>query len=161
MAFPFWTSRADTPSIAVPAIGLELAVRLPPSQSGGALTIIETINAPGFGPPRHRHTETEIFRVLEGRYLYEVGGKRFFAETGDLVTVPGGAIHGFVNVGDRPASQLVMILPGLNAERFFTELGEVMRNGMPDRERLDAFGQTWHMEFMGPPLRVSDGPTPA
>ena len=29
------------------------------------------MNAPGKGPPRHRHHEAEIFRVIEGRYLYD------------------------------------------------------------------------------------------
>jgi hypothetical protein len=30
---------------------------------------MEQVNAPGFGPPLHRHNEAEIFRVLEGVYL--------------------------------------------------------------------------------------------
>jgi len=44
----------------IPAMGLELAVKLPPEASGGALTVLETVNAPGFGPPLHRHGETEV-----------------------------------------------------------------------------------------------------
>jgi quercetin dioxygenase-like cupin family protein len=63
--------------VKIPAIGLELAVRLPHDASGGALTVFETVNAPGFGLPLHRHTEAEVFRVMEGEYLYEVDGKRF------------------------------------------------------------------------------------
>lgn len=113
------------------------------------MTVIETVNAPGFGPPRHRHPQTEIFRVMEGRYLYEVDGRRFFANARDLVTVRGGAVHGFVNVADRPARQLIMILPGLDAERFFTELGEIMQHGVPDRAWLNEFGRRWNIEFPG------------
>ena len=41
---------ADTP-IAIPAIGLDLYVRMAAAASGGAFSIIETINAPGKGPP--------------------------------------------------------------------------------------------------------------
>ena len=40
-------------------------------------------------PPRHRHPEAEIFFVIEGRYLYEVDGRRFYAETGDVRIRPG------------------------------------------------------------------------
>ena len=80
-AFEFWRSCGAAP-ISIPAIGLDLFVRLPPAASGGALTVIETVNAPGFGPPRHRHPEAEVFRVLEGQYLYEVDGQRFRAEAG-------------------------------------------------------------------------------
>ncbi|TCR62543.1 quercetin dioxygenase-like cupin family protein [Bosea sp. BK604] len=159
MAFSFWRSRGDEPPILVPAIGLELSVRLPPTTNRGAMTVIETVNAPGYGPPRHRHPETELFRVMEGRYLYEIDGRRFFADAGDLVSVPGGASHGFVNVTDRPARQLIMILPGLDAERFFTELGEIMQHGVPDRARLNEFGRRWNMEFLGPPVNAGDGPT--
>jgi quercetin dioxygenase-like cupin family protein len=156
MAFSFWCSRGAEAPISIPAIGLELFVRLPPESSDGTMTVIETINAPGFGPPRHRHNEVEVFRVLEGRYLYEVEGKRFYADVGDLVSVPGGAEHGFVNVTSRPARQLIMILPGLDAARFFTDLAGVMKNGIPDQQALNDFGRHWKVEFLGPPLKLSD-----
>ena len=115
----------------MPAIGLELRVRLPPGASAGELAIIETVNQPGFGPPLHRHRETEVFHVTSGRYLFEVEGQRFHAESGDVVSVPGGAAHGFVNVTDAPASQFILILPGLDAAAFFTELGEAMAEVSP------------------------------
>jgi quercetin dioxygenase-like cupin family protein len=149
---------ADTP-IAIPAIGLDLIVRMPPAASGGAFSIIETINAPGKGPPRHRHREAEIFRDLEGRYLYEMDGRPFYAETGDVISIPGGAEHGFANVTDKPARQHILIVPALDASAFFTELAEVMRNSAPDRTALDRFGAKWQVEFLGPPLTLADRPT--
>jgi quercetin dioxygenase-like cupin family protein len=156
MKFSFWKSSGGEIPIQIPAIGLDLIVRLPPSTNLNFMTVIETINAPGFGPPRHRHSETEIFRVLEGRYLYEVDGRRFYAEAGDLVSVPGNAAHAFVNVTDRPARQLIMILPGLDAEQFFTELGGIMRDGLPERKALNEFGRKWNVDFLGPPLQISE-----
>jgi quercetin dioxygenase-like cupin family protein len=107
MSISFVHSKGADAPITIPAIGLDLFVRMTPAASGGAFSIIETINAPGKGPPRHRHREAEIFRVLEGRYLYEMDGRRFFAETGDVVSIPGGSEHGFVNVTDRPARQYI------------------------------------------------------
>ena len=108
MEFSFFHTRfasaTDTlPSLAIPEIGLKLTVRMEPGQSNGAMSIIETGNAPGYGPPLHRHPETEIFRVLQGRYLYEIDGRRFYAETGDIVTIPGGSAHAFRNDSDKPA----------------------------------------------------------
>ncbi|MDM0032335.1 hypothetical protein QTI33_09370 [Variovorax sp. J22P271] len=38
------------------------------------------------------------------------------------------------------------------AAAFFTGLGEVMRDGIPQPAVLDAFGQRWGVEFLGPPL---------
>jgi quercetin dioxygenase-like cupin family protein len=141
-----------TPALLVPALGLSLKVMLAPSSSGGELTVFETVNAPGFGPPLHRHTETEVFRVLEGRYVYEVNGQYYTATEGDVMSVPGGVPHRFVNVGDRPARQLVMMLPGLDAAAFFNGLAEVLRNGPVPREVLNAFGEPWRCEFLGGPL---------
>lgn len=151
----FHSAGADVP-ISIPAIGLDLLVRLPGSATEGAFSIIETINAPGKGPPRHRHSEAEIFRVLEGRYLYEMDGRRFYAETGDLVSIPGGAEHGFVNVTDKPARQYIVITPALDAVAFFTRLAGVMKDGVPDRAVLNAFGRKWQVDFLGPPLRLTD-----
>lgn len=151
--FEFWRSAPENaPRVTVPAIGLDLALMLPPGVSQDVLTIIETTNAAGFGPPVHRHHETEIFRVLEGRYLFEVDGHRFHASEGELVSVPGGAVHGFVNVTKQPARQLVIILPGIDAMNFFTGLGRIMANGVAEKSALDAFGAQWGVEFLGPPL---------
>lgn len=56
----FHSKGADLP-IAILAIGLDLIVHMAPTASGGAFSIIETINALGKGPPRHKHAEAEIF----------------------------------------------------------------------------------------------------
>lgn len=152
-----YSSGAERP-ISIPAIGLDLFVRLPPAIGGGAFCFIETVNAPGKGPPLHRHREAEVFRVLEGRYLYEVDGRRFFAEAGDVVSIPGGAAHGFVNVTAAPARQYIMIAPALDAARFFTEMAALMQGGVPERAALNAFGQSWGVEFLGPPLDPRDQP---
>ena len=153
MPFSFHHSRHDEAPILIPAIGLELRVCLPGTASGDAMSVIETINTPGFGPPLHRHRETEVFRVLSGRYLYAIDGKRLIAEEGDVVSVPGGAAHAFINIADQPARQMVMILPAFDAAAFFTQLGGLMKNGVPPREALNRFGAAWGMEFLGPPLR--------
>jgi quercetin dioxygenase-like cupin family protein len=109
------------------------------------LTSIETTNAPGFGPPLHRHRETEIFYVLDGCYLFRVDDKRITAHIGDVVIAPGGAAHAFVNITDKPARQFMQILPGLDAMAFFLGLGEVMRDGTLDRNALSAFGKAWQV----------------
>jgi quercetin dioxygenase-like cupin family protein len=154
MAIHFLHSTRQEAPVPVPQIGLEVLVRVPPEATGGVLTCIETTNAPGFGPPLHRHRETEIFYVLEGRYLFEIDGERLTADAGDVVTAPGGAAHAFVNLTDRPARQLIQILPGLDAAAFFRGLGDAMRDGKPDQDALNAFGDRWRVEFLGPPLRA-------
>jgi quercetin dioxygenase-like cupin family protein len=155
MAFEFFQSQSGSESLVkIPAIGLELAVRLPHDVSGGELTVLETVNAPGFGPPLHRHTEAEVFRVMEGEYLYEVDGKRFRAAVGDVVSVPGGVAHTFTNLSATPSRQLVLMLPAMDAMKFFVGLGEIMAAGRPEQAVLNAYGAAWGVEFLGPPIKA-------
>ncbi len=145
----FHSQPSNQPVCDVPSLGLTITVVLPPEPADGTMTVFETKNLPGFGPPLHRHREMEVFRVLEGRYLYEVDGKRSYCDTGDVVCVPGGVAHRFVNVSDQPARQLVMMLPGLDSAKFFTELEQALVH-----KTLDAFGARWGVDFLGPPLKV-------
>ena len=155
MPFQFYMQRvAEGKPLHIPEMGLELRVTLPSDASGDVMTILETVNAPGFGPPLHRHVETEVFRVIEGRYLYEVDGERFEAGEGDTVSVPGGAAHAFVNIADTPSRQLVMMIPGMDAWGFFDGLGKVFAQGRPTRDVLNAYGAPWHMEFLGGPIHA-------
>src|SRR5215475_7130223 len=126
MAFQFFQSpAAEANPLKIPALGLDLTVRVPPNMTGGELTWLETVNAPGFGPPLHRHRETEIFRVLEGCYRFQVDNNQFEARAGDVVSVPGGAAHAFVNITDEPARQLVLVLPPMHARKCFAGLIEM------------------------------------
>ena len=50
MSISFVHSKGADAPITIPAIGLDLMVRTAPAASGGAFSIIETINAPGKAP---------------------------------------------------------------------------------------------------------------
>jgi quercetin dioxygenase-like cupin family protein len=143
-------------AIVIPAIGLNLQVRVAPAATGKRATLIETTDAPGYGPPMHRHQrETEVFHILKGRYLFEVDGKQSVAEAGVTVVAEAGSTHRFINMDDEPSRMLVLIMPGLDAAAFFTELGNVMKNGIPGPGTLRKFGDKWGVEFLGPPLTRS------
>jgi len=156
MAFhPFHSYPDDPNTLRIPGLGLELTVRLPPEASDQDISIIETTNAPGFGPPLHRHPETEIFRVLSGRYLYKIGDSTIEVGEGEVVSVPGGTPHAFVNITDKPAHQYIAILPAMDARAFFSQLADLFAaKGHPTMDDLNAFGKPWQVEFLGPPLRV-------
>jgi mannose-6-phosphate isomerase-like protein (cupin superfamily) len=151
---PFHSIPENAKSVRIPELGLDLSVRLPPGILSGMLTVFETVNAVSFGPPLHRHSEAEVFRVIEGSYLFEVDSSRFHAKAGDVVCVPGGAAHAFLNTSNAPSRQMVMMLPGMDAERFFLELAAIMASPSHDRAALNAFGAPWTVEFLGPPLTL-------
>ncbi|SAK99710.1 Cupin domain protein [Caballeronia fortuita] len=142
-------------AIRIPAIGLDLKVFIEPSATEGRATLIETHDAPGFGPPMHRHgNETEVFHVLQGRYLFEVDGERRIVSAGETLTALAGTKHRFVNIDDETSPMLVLISPGFDAASFFGQLRDVMTDGVPDPATLARFGAKWDIEFLGPPLKA-------
>lgn len=61
------------------------------------LTLVMGETAPGKGIPLHRHTYEELFIVHGGRGTYTVGEAVVEAGAGDVVLVPSGVPHCFVN----------------------------------------------------------------
>jgi mannose-6-phosphate isomerase-like protein (cupin superfamily) len=53
----------------------------------------------GSGPAPHTHEYAEIFVLEQGMARFQVGVETIDAEAGDIVIVPAGAAHTFVNTG--------------------------------------------------------------
>ncbi|WP_158940391.1 cupin domain-containing protein [Burkholderia sp. S171] len=142
-------------TIDIPAIGVNVQVRIAAAATGNKATLIETSDEPGYGPPMHRHErETEIFHVLTGQYLFEVDGERTIASAGETVVGHAGSTHRFTNIDKETSRMLVLITPGLDAAAFFNQLRSVMANGEPQPDALRNFGAKWGVEFLGPPLKA-------
>ena len=81
------------------------------TRDGGALRYLEGARyglrtsifraqvVPGSGPDPHTHPYDEIFVIEQGQGRFQVGSTFIDAEGGDIVIVPAGAAHGFVNTG--------------------------------------------------------------
>jgi quercetin dioxygenase-like cupin family protein len=72
------------------------------SDHGLSFSVYDADVVPGGGARRHRHPHAEVFVMHGGRARFEVDGTMFDAAPGDIVLVPAGAWHGFVNTGDGP-----------------------------------------------------------
>ncbi len=72
---------------------------------------------PGNGPKLHKHPYEEVFVVPEGTATFTVGDEVVEASGGQIVVVPAGAPHKFVNSGARRLRQ-IDINP---SEQFITE----------------------------------------
>lgn len=149
----------EEPLFRVPAFGLTVRVRLGLGADRQLPTVVETSHADGGGPPMYRRAESEVYEILTGRYLFEVNGERFIARRGDLVSVPGGATRGFVNVTGTPARQQVYIQPAFDAQAFFAQLSHACRPGAPAME-LEEFGRRWGIDYLAPRLRPHDAEVP-
>jgi quercetin dioxygenase-like cupin family protein len=56
--------------------------------------------SPGGGPGLHHHPYEETFIVQEGHVTFTADGETIEAGAGQIVVVPAGAAHSFVNSGD-------------------------------------------------------------
>ena len=61
--------------------------------------------APGQGPPLHRHPYEEVFVVSEGQATYTIGETTVEVRAGQIVLVPAGMPHKFINSGEGPLRQ--------------------------------------------------------
>jgi quercetin dioxygenase-like cupin family protein len=118
-------------------------------QTGGLLTVLENVVAPGDGPPLHVHRdEDESWVILDGAFRFLLGDEIVSAPAGSFVFVPRGTPHCFQNVSEEPARILVLFTPS-GMERFFEEFA-VLPSFDPDAFRR--IGREVGMEVLGPPL---------
>lgn len=81
------------------------------------------------GAPLHFHRElTEMFYVAGGDVLLTLGTERRVAGPGTFMMVPPHTPHSFANPAADPATLLVMFTPDGGRERYFRELGELLRS---------------------------------
>jgi quercetin dioxygenase-like cupin family protein len=130
-------------------------IRADTNHTNGSLTVLEFVIAPKQGPALHTHVrEDELWYVLDGDFRFRAGGELFRVAKGGMAFGPRGAPHCFQNVGDTPGRLLVVTTPS-GLERFFEEWAGAVP-GPADPELLAAIGHANGVEFVGPPLGVSD-----
>ena len=123
--------------------------------TNGSMTVLELLSRPKDGPPLHTHLrEDELWWVVDGEYRFKVGDAVFRLSQGGLAFGPRGTPHAFQNVGDTLGRLLVISTPS-GLERFFEQFAELPA-GPVDRDRLATVGHANWIEFVGPPLAVSD-----
>ena len=67
---------------------------------GSPISCFLVHNQPGQGPGLHHHPYEETFVVQEGDATFTVDGETIEAGPGQMVVVPAGGVHRFVNSGD-------------------------------------------------------------
>ena len=90
--------------------------------------------------------EDELFYVLEGEHVFEVGDEEFHAGPGGLVFAPRGVPHSQRRLVPGEGRLLILTAPG-GLEGFFRELAEAQRAGTLGPEAYasasEKHGITW------------------
>ena len=86
--------------------GFAVEVKADGPQTGGVVSVLETEEPPGFGPPLHVHHDcAEAFYVLDGEYVMSLDDQEVVCPPGSFVCVPQGVRHGF-RTGDTAGRKL-------------------------------------------------------
>jgi len=130
--------------------GFAVTVKADEESTGGVVSVLETREPPGFGPPPHVHHDcAEAFFVLEGEYVMQLGDEEVVCGPGSFVFVPRGVRHGF-RTGAAAGRKLNFYFPA-SMVGYFDELAAALRReGVSDDELAQIAGRH-AMEIVGPP----------
>ena len=129
------------------------------AETAGAMFVIEQANAKKGGPNRHlHHGQDELFYVMEGEYVVEVGSDRFRLKAGDCVLGPREVPHAWAFVGESTGRLLLSYSPAGKMEQFFNDREKLgIKQGAysstpQQKEAMRNCGMGW----TGPPLTIED-----
>jgi quercetin dioxygenase-like cupin family protein len=137
---------------AVEWLGVHYKTILKPEESGGAMSVVDSVSPPNSGPPRHIHHDAdETFVILTGDAVFWLEGEEFTRGPGQTMFVPRGKQHTFRIVSDSPARHLVILTPG-GFEGFFFEMAAKYYRIPEDMPAIAECAARYQLSFTGPPL---------
>ncbi len=120
--------------------------------TNGMLAIFEYVGKEKIGPPLHVHSQQdEIFYILEGEYLFQVGEDKMMVRAGDTVFGPRNVPHTWIQHSDK-GKMVYFVQPAGTMEEFFAELGQL--KGPPTETQVQKIHQAHGMTVLGPPLSL-------
>ena len=138
----------------VNVLGKLMLIRIHGRDTGGVVSVVETHDAPGDGPPPHiHHREDETFQVLEGEYEFMVAGKTIPAKPGTTLFAPRGIPHTYRYVGKMPGRLMCVITPA-GCEGFFEEIGALSPQQQQDIPRVMEIAKKFGLEILPPRQKV-------
>ena len=124
---------------------VEILIKVSGDTTGGAYTVFEE-DQPVDTPLHVHEREDELFYVLEGEHVFQVGEEEHRAGPGDLVFAPRGIPHSQRRVKPREGRTLVLTSPG-GLEDFFRVLAQADAAGTLGPEAYatasERYGITW------------------
>lgn len=135
----------------VNVLGIPIHIRISALETNGVLSVVESHDVPGGGPPPHIHQrEDETFQVLAGEYEFMVGGKTVNAGPGATLFAPRGVPHTYRYVGTGTGKLMVVLTPG-GFERFFQEIGAMTPEQQQNIPQVLTIAQKYGLEILPPP----------
>jgi len=118
---------------------IEIRFLLEAARTAGTLTMFEfVVPAQARVPIAHSHEAfDETIYGLSGVLTWTLDDQQVRVGPGDVLFIPRGHVHHFVNLDTQDARQLSAITPGLLGPEYFHEIAEVVNaGGPPNIERI-------------------------
>ncbi|NBB30043.1 cupin domain-containing protein [Cellulophaga sp. BC115SP] len=126
-------------------------IKVSSKDTSGQLTVFEYIGREKGGPPLHIHpNQDEIFFIVEGEYLFQVGKEQYRLKAGDTIFLPRNIPHAFAQTSSA-GKLFFMFQPSGKMEDFFRALGALKTQPTPE-EGARIFA-AHDMQVVGPPLQ--------
>ncbi|SFC71630.1 Cupin domain-containing protein [Spirosoma endophyticum] len=130
-----------------------LDVKISGSDTAGDLAIFEqTSLSPGKGTPLHVHPDQdEVFYVLDGKYVFQVGDEKYELNVGESIFLPRKVPHAWTQVADK-GKMMVILQPAGKLENFFVTMAALDHE--PSKEEVAKIFGANQMQVVGPPLKL-------
>lgn len=126
-------------------------IKVSQKDTNGDLTVFEYIGNEKGGPPLHVHPhQDEIFFVVQGEYLFQVGEDKHNLKAGDTIFLPRTVPHAFAQITDN-GKMFFLFQPSGKMEDFFRTLGNL--TSAPTPEQGAKIFADHDMKVVGPPLQ--------
>jgi mannose-6-phosphate isomerase-like protein (cupin superfamily) len=146
----------DLGSGSVEWLGTHYRTTLTTAETGGAISVTDSVSPPETGPPRHVHHDAdETFVILTGDAEFWLAGERFIRGPGETVFIPRGTEHTFRIVSETPSRHLVIMTPG-GFEAFFVEMAAGQFQIPHDMPAIAESAAHHNLSFTGPPLSADE-----
>jgi quercetin dioxygenase-like cupin family protein len=127
-------------------------LKISSKDTAGNVSVFEYVGKEKVGPPLHIHyVQDEIFYVVEGEYLFQVGNEKMTAKVGDTIFGPRNVPHTWIQLSET-GKLVYLVQPSGTMEQFFSELSQL--KGPPTEDQIQTIHMAHGMKVLGPPMSL-------
>jgi quercetin 2,3-dioxygenase len=126
-------------------------IKVSQKDTNGDLTVFEYTGNEKGGPPLHVHShQDEIFFIVQGQYLFQVGDDKHTLKAGDTIFLPRAVPHAFAQLTEN-GKMFFLFQPSGKMEDYFRALSNI--TSPPTPEQGAKIFADHDMKVVGPPLQ--------